>query len=175
MGRYYILPCILSQHLTILKEYIWNLLCLIWLSMISQNVDTTSEYLCLLEGFFCLLLSIRPFRFCRNLTSWLVTHWNFNSFFKNHCFAGQDLLPYSHCSFDIKVNVTQLYAPDQTMQIALASGTVHFIVQCFLILMDLWHLPESRLGVRWWWCVLGIFCVCVCLFPPSNWNRSGTM
>lgn len=29
---------------------------------------------------------------------------------------------------------------------ALVSGTIHFIVQCFLIIVDLWHLLESRLG-----------------------------
>lgn len=98
----YILPCMLSWHVTILVECIWTLLCLRVFLMVGQNLDTTFWISSLTwRSFCCLFVSIRP-GFCWNLTSWMLIHWNFNSFFKNRCFAGQYLLCYNHPCFDTK-------------------------------------------------------------------------
>lgn len=152
----YILPCMLSWHVTILMECFWTLLCLFFWWLVKTWIPH-SEYLCLLEGLFSVYLWVLDL-----LDSAEISHPG--------CLSTGILIAFSrtialqdsiYCGIIILVLILMtifdyiwLYQSKHYITVctllsypdALVSGTIHFIVQCFLIIVDLWHLLESRLG-----------------------------
>lgn len=154
---YYILPCMLSWHLTILMECIWTLLCLRVFWWLVKTWIPHSEYLCLLESLFSVYLWVLDL-----LDSAEISHPGCLSTGISIAFSRTIALQDSiYCDIIIVVLILKtifdyiwLYQSKHYITVftllsypdALVSGTIHFIVQCFLIIVDLWHLLESRLG-----------------------------